>query len=180
MSLKKNLNSLLKESPQKSLYFFDESRFGTHSNIGHGWFLKGSRTPIKVKLGFENFYAYSSINPMTGEDFSLILPYVNTECLNMFLAEMSKALGDKEVIMVIDGASWHKSQDLQVPPNIQIVYLPPYSPELNPVERLWQYIKSNTIKNKVYENLNVLEETICNFIKNFDREIIKSVCSFNY
>ena len=98
----------------------------------------------------------------------------------MFLEEMSKDLGGKEVIMVMDGAGWHKSQDLKVPTNIQIVYLPPYSPELNPVERLWQYIKSNTIKNKIYENLSVLEEIICDFIKNFDRETIKSVCSFNY
>lgn len=141
---------------------------------------QGQSYVCKGKIGFENFYVYSAINPITGEGFSLILPYVNTQCFNMFLEEMSKDLGDKEVIMVLDGAGWHKSEDLKVPPNMQMVYLPPYSPELNPVERLWQYIKSNTIKNKVYENLSILQETICDFIKNFNREIIKSVCSFDY
>jgi len=180
MSLKKNLNSLLESAPHKSLYFFDETRFGTHSNIGHGWFPQGSRTAVKIKLGFQNFYAYSGVNPVSGEDFSLLLPYVNTECLNLFLSEMSENLKNQEIILVMDGASWHKSVGLNVPWNIQIVYLPPYSPELNPVERLWHYIKSNTIKNKIYENLLVLEEAICECIKNLNPTIIKSICSFGY
>jgi transposase len=71
-----------------------------------------------------------------------VLPYVNTGCLNLFLSEMSKNLGSLEIILVMDGAGWHKSKDLNVPWNIQIIYLPPYCPELNPVERLWNYIKS--------------------------------------
>jgi hypothetical protein len=108
MSLKKNLHNLLESAPHKSLYFFDESRFGTHSNVGHGWFSRGSRTVVKIKLGFENFYAYSGVNPMSGENFSLLLPYVNTDCLNLFLAEMSNNLGNQEIILVMDGASWHK------------------------------------------------------------------------
>lgn len=83
---------MLQLHPQKALYFFDESRFGTHSKIGHGWFEKGSRTGVKVKLGFENFYVYSAINPVFGDDFSLILPYVNTECLNLFfVGDVGKA-----------------------------------------------------------------------------------------
>lgn len=117
---------------------------------------------------------------MTGDDHSLILPYIDTKCMNLFLGEMERALGDQEVILVMDGAGWHKSHDLKIPTNIEIMYLPAYSPELNPVERLWQYIKSNTIKNKVHDNLNVLEDVICDFIKNFDKTVIQSVCAFNY
>lgn len=161
------------------LCFFDESRFGTHSNVGHGWFKKGSRTEVNIKLGFENFYLYSSVEPKTGEDFTLLLPYVNTECLNLFLEEMSKHLKGKEIILVLDGAGWHKSSMLKVPRNIEIVYLPPYSPELNPVERLWHYIKANTIKNKVYENLSSLEEVVCQFLTNLSPSTIKSICSYN-
>lgn len=70
---------------------------------------------------------------------------------------MSVKLGSSEAIVVMDCAGWHKSGNLKMPHNIEIIYLPPYSPELNPVERLWQYIKSNTIKNKVYANLEILE-----------------------
>ncbi len=63
---------------EKELFFFDESRFGTHSKVGHGWFKKGSRTQVKVKLGRENFYLYSAVNPRNGENFSLFAPNVNT------------------------------------------------------------------------------------------------------
>ncbi|WP_425361594.1 transposase [Candidatus Tisiphia endosymbiont of Ceraclea dissimilis] len=90
------------------MYFFDESRFGTHSKLGHGWFRKGSRTQVKIKIGFQNFYVYSAVNPITGDDFSLMMPNVNTMSLNMFLAEMSKHIGDQKAIVVMDCAGWHR------------------------------------------------------------------------
>lgn len=70
------------------MYFFDESRFGTHSKLGHGWFRKGSRTQVKIKIDFQSFYVYSAVNPIIGDDFSLMMPNVNTMSLNMFLAEI--------------------------------------------------------------------------------------------
>ena len=66
--------------------------------------------------------------------------------------------------MIMDGAGWHKSHNLKMPKNIQKVLLPPYCPELNPVERLWQYIKNNTIKNKVFETIGELEDELCRFV----------------
>lgn len=100
--------------------------------------------------------------------------------MNIFIKEFSEYLNGKSVIMVMDCAGWHKSKNLEVPENIKIVYLPPYSPELNPVERFWQYIKSLTIKNKVYDKIEELEDTICEFIKNLNPEIIKKTCHVNY
>lgn len=93
---------------------------------------------------------------------------------------MSKHLGNEEIILVMDGAGLHKSKDLSIPCNIQIVHLPPYCPELNPVERLWHYIKTHTIKNRIYDNLKTLENAICEYVENLDTEIIKSVCSYAY
>ena len=89
---KKNLIAKIEssENTKKLVFFFDESRFGTHSKIRHCWFKKGSRSPVNVKLGFQNFYLYSSVNPRNGESFSLILLYANTVCLNVFLSEFSK------------------------------------------------------------------------------------------
>ena len=72
MSLKKNL--AIEEN--KKLFFFDESRFGTHSKVGHGWFEKGKRTDVKVQLGFQNFYIYSAVNTISGDSFTLKLPYI--------------------------------------------------------------------------------------------------------
>ena len=114
----------------------DEARFGTHSKLGHGWFPTGIRSRVDVKLGFKNFYVYGAVEPSSGDGFSLILPKVNTECMNLFLQEMANTYKEEKILLVMDGAGWHKSVKLIVPVNIKIIYLPPYSPELNPVERL--------------------------------------------
>ena len=180
LSLKKNLEKKIEENPKKELYFFDESRFGTHSKIGHGWFPKGIRTSVSVKLGFENFYVYSAVSPKTGKDCSLLMPYVNSTCMNVFLDHMEKELEGREILLVMDGAGWHKSKGLKIPKNIEIIYLPPYSPELNPVERLWLYIKQHTIKNKIYKTISLLEDSICDFMKNLKIEQIKQICNYDY
>lgn len=162
------------------IYFFDEARFGTHSKLGHGWFETGSRTQVNVKLGFQNFYMYSSVNPNTGEAYTFIADKVNTESFNSYLEEFSKQLGEKEIFLVLDGASWHKSKNLVIPKNITIIYLPPYSPELNPVERLWEYIKSKILHNKIYESISELEISLTDFYKMLNTDTIRNICSYGY
>ncbi len=131
-----------------------------------------------MKLGFKNFYLYSSIDSNNGKHFTILLPNVNTDCMNVYLKELSKEIkGD--FILIMDGAGWHKSKNLIIPKNIQIILLPPYCPELNPVERLWRYIKDNTIKNKVFETLTELENLVCKFVRNLGNEIIKNTCFVN-
>lgn len=100
--------------------------------------------------------------------------------MNVFLDEFAKTLEGKEVLLIMDGAGWHKSRDLIVPSNIAIMYLPPYSPELNPVERLWLYIKKAVLYNRVYDKLEDLENAVCNFINNLNCNIIANICSINY
>jgi transposase len=110
----------------------------------------------------------------------LLLPKANTACMNIFLSELSKEWGNRTVILVVDGAGWHKSKDLGVPNNIKLVYLPPYSPELNPIERLWLYIKKATIRNRIYETIDELEEIVCNFINDLEEATLKSICNLDY
>ncbi len=163
------------------LYFFDESRFETHSNIvGHGWFEKGRRTALKYNLGYKNFYLYSSVNPLNGNNFSLILPNVDTVNFNVFLKEFVKTLGTKEAIIIVDGASWHRSKALDIPENVKIIIQPPYSPELNPVEKLWQYIKRHTIKNRLFEKLSLIENSICEMLKSMTKQQLMTICNANY
>ncbi len=126
-------------------------------------------------MGFENFYVYSAVNTDDGKHFSLLLPSVDTECMNIFLAELSKNITAK-IILIMDGAGWHKSKSLVIPSNIQILLLPPYCPELNPVEKLWRYIKDHTIKNKVFEVLAELEDEVCAFIAELKSDVVKSIC----
>ena len=168
------------EHPNKVLLFFDESRFGTHSKLGHGWFPRGLRTQVKAKLGFENFYLYSTVNPQTGDDFTLVLPNVNAQCLSIFLEKLSHSIGNQEIVFVMDGAGWHKAKDLTVPANIELIILPPYSPELNPVERFWRFIKQHTIKNKVFESVADLEKEVSTFLQSLDPALIASLCKVEY
>lgn len=158
----------------------DESRFGTHSKIGHGWFKTGIRTPVKIKLGYKNFYLYSATSPKTGKEFTLLLPSVNIDCMNIFLKEFAKVNHGKKIAIVMDGAGWHKSEKLILPKNIRIIIQPPYSPEINPTEKLWQYIKDHTIKNRIYKTLQELENVVCKFVRTLTPEIIKSVCKVIY
>lgn len=103
------------------------------------------------------------------------MPNVDTDCMNLYLKELSEEIKEN-FILIMDGAGWHKSKNLIIPKNIQIVLLPPYCPELNPVEMLWKYIKNNTIKNKVFETLKNLEDEICDFIKELTLDIVIRVC----
>lgn len=100
--------------------------------------------------------------------------------MNIFLSEFAKVNKDQKIVMVMDGAGWHKSDKLKYPKNIRIIILPPYSPELNPVEKLWQYIKDHTIKNRIYKTLPQLERAVCKFVSGLNLEIIKSVCGVSY
>ena len=167
-------------NPTAHLLFFDESRFGTHSKIGHGWFEIGSRTQIHISLGFKNFYVYSAVSNLNGFNFNLIMPNVDSQCMNVYLSELSKALHGENIILVLDGAGWHRSVTLIIPDNIKLVYLPPYSPELNPVERLWAYMKYHLIRNRIYSSLSALEEAVLNFIRVLTNDVVKSICSCDY
>ena len=100
--------------------------------------------------------------------------------MNVFLEEFAKIIKQRKVLIVMDGAGWHKSDKLIFPQNIRIIIQPPYSPELNPIERLWQHIKDNTIKNRVYKTLPELEDKVCKFVRTLNPEVIRSVCNVIY
>lgn len=170
----------IEKEQNKRVFFFDESRFGTHSKIGHAWLETGKRTPMPVKLGFKNFYLYSAIELGKGEHFTLEIPHVNTICMNVFLEEFSKNYPLDKILLVMDGAGWHRSKKLIVPNNIEIIYLPPYSPELNPVERFWEHIKRHTIRNKIYLTLNSIKDAVASFLNDLQAEFISSLCSFQF
>ena len=103
------------------------------------------------------------------------MPNVDTDCMNAYLHELSREITE-DFILIMDGAGWHKSKNLIIPKNIEIILLPPYCPELNPVEMLWKYIKDNTIKNKAFETLQILENEVCEFVAKLENNVVMSVC----
>jgi hypothetical protein len=105
-------------SPQRKVFFFDESRFGLKPTLGRCWARKGVRISAPVNPSYKNFYVYSSVSPITGEPFHLFLPNVNTEMMNIYIHEMAAAYPDFEIMLVMDRAGWHKSKTLQKPVKI--------------------------------------------------------------
>jgi len=96
-------------------------------------------------------YVFAAVNPVTGASSALITPTVNTDYMNAHLEFISQEAGpDTHVVLVLDQAGWHMAKALKVPDNITLHHLPPYSPELNPVERVWAYLKSHYLSNRVY------------------------------
>ena len=100
--------------------------------------------------------------------------------MQLYINEFAKELGEEEIVLLMDGAGWHKSKELVIPSNIDIIYLPPYSPELNPVERLWLYIKKATIYNKIYETLEELEDAVALFLTNLKNNTVAKICHYEY
>lgn len=106
----------------------------------------------------ENTYVYSTVRVADGQMDSLVLPWVNTACMQIFLDEVSSRYPDERLIMVMDGAGWHKSKLLEVPSNMRIIVLPPYSPELNPVENIWEELREKYFHNRVFSSILALED----------------------
>jgi transposase len=175
------MEEFLQES-ETDIFFFDEGRFGLKSTLHRVWAKKGkqAKLEVKVKQGYKNTYIYSAISPKTGDSFSYILPFVNTEIMNIYLREFSKEYRNKTIIMVMDQAGWHRSKDLIIPKNIKIIYLPPYSPELNPVERFWKWIRKETTHNRLFDTLEDMISAIEIGFKPLTNDVFKSICSCSY
>lgn len=131
---------------------------------------------MNVKLGFKNFYVYGAIEPASGEIFTLLLPSVNTEAMSVFLKELAQQYPEENITLVMDGAGWHTAKKLHIPANIKIVFLPPYCPELNPVERFWLHIKKELLRNKIYNSLDQLKDATCSLLKDLPPLTIFSIC----
>lgn len=164
------------------LYFQDEARFGRMSNPVTCWCPEGFRPFVKMQRVREYIYSYSAVCPSDGDSFSLIMPNVNTDIMTIFLEEFSKCYKDYRIVMVMDGASWHKSDNIKTFENIRTIFQPPYSPEVNPVEHLWKHIREKYLKNHYWDTLDNLINALSDALYEIylDKETIKSLTSFNW
>lgn len=178
--LLKKLPEILRKRPDADVFFFDEGRFGFQPVTGRRWTRKGVHSITIVRPGYKNFYAFSAVNPNTGEEITLFLPWVNTAMMKLFLDHLSQVLDKRSCFLVMDQAGWHGSADLEIPSNIEIVFLPPYSPELNPVERLWQWLKRHSLRNRCHENLETMMDAVQECLQEATPSFLKNLCRCNY
>lgn len=100
---------------------------------------------------------YGAVSVTDGQLDTLILPHVNGQCMQLFLDEVAQRHVDDRIVMVLDGAGWHQSGSLSLPSNLRLLKLPPYSPELNPVEHLWDELREKSFHNRVFDSIDALE-----------------------
>ena len=166
----------------KKLFFQDESRFGLMTQAGRRWARKGQRPETLYRQTRQYLALFASVCPETGEMSSLISPYMNTHAMSVHLKYLSEEHPDTCNVVVLDGAGWHRSKDLEVPDNVKLIPLPPYSPQLNPVERVWAYFKSHFTRGAYFEDLDEVEERVVEGARclHFNPEILKSVARAEY
>jgi transposase len=161
------------------LFFQDESRFGLFTRNGK------SLTAIRVKpictfqQVFKSTWLSGAFSPITGDHFQMILPNCNAENFQVFLNDFSKENPTELKIMVLDNGRFHKAKKLIIPENIVLLFLPPYSPELNPAEKMWAKYKRE-FTNKFFTSLDEVDEFITNIVKATCKKQVMSICGFSY
>ena len=159
----------------------DEARFGQQGTLTKIWAPRGSR-PVAVKqTRYEWVYLYGAVDPVTGDSAALLLPHVNTDCMNLFLKVLAETLApDEHAVLVMDNAGWHHSGGIEMPENITPMFLPPYAPELNPIERLWAYLKSHCLSNRAYADYQALLDAGVDAWRTLTDALVRSICATSW
>jgi transposase len=139
------------------LMFQDEARFGRISDVRRCWCPRPHRPMVKSMVSQEYAYAYAALSPAEGRMDSLILPHVNGQCMQLFIDEVAMRYPNERLVMVLDGAGWHRSEAIRLPDNLRLLLLPPYSPELNPMEHIWDDLREKHFHNHVFDSIDALE-----------------------
>jgi putative transposase len=145
--------------------FQDEAGFGRINKPKRCWCPAGVRPNVPCHHIREYRYLYGAVSPTDGDLFALVMPYTNTVCMNVFLRELSKAYLDDYILLVIDNAAWHSSGALQVPENILLYPLLPYTPELNPIEMIWDEVREKGFRNEIFTSLEKVIIRLCNCVR---------------
>jgi transposase len=128
---------------------------------------------------FQSTYLFGAFSPITGDSLLLELPHCNADSFQLFLDELSITNLNEYKIVVLDNGAFHHAKRLKIPENIKLLFLPPYSPELNPAEKMWAKYK-RTFTNRLYKSLDELSLFIQEVVKNTEKSAIISTCSFSY
>ncbi len=144
------------------IWFQDEARIGQKNKITRRWAKRGTRPSAPRDQRTRSAYLFGAICPEQGKAAGLVLPWCNTAAMDLHLTEISRAVApDAHGVVIMDQAGWHTTAKLTVPDNISIVMLPSRSPELNPVENIWQFMRDNWLSNRVFKSYNDIVDHCC-------------------
>jgi transposase len=144
------------------IWFQDEARVGQKNKITRRWAKRGTRPSAPRDQRTASAYIFGAICPSEGKGAGLVLPSCNSEAMALHLAEISLAVAPgAHALVLLDQAGWHVSTKLPVPNNITLVPLPSKSPELNPVENIWQFIRDNWLSNRIFKSYGDILDHCC-------------------
>ena len=126
------------------------------------WFERGRRPEGVIDHRYASAWIYAAVRPGADEAFALVLPEVSAEAMQAFLDGFAASLPQRvHAALLLDGAGWHTAADIAVPPNISLIFLPPYSPSLNPVERVWLYLRERFLSLRIFADLDAIIDGCC-------------------
>jgi len=155
--------------------FQDEAGFGRINKPKYCWCTKGTRPQVPCHHIREYRYVYGCVDPVSGDNFFLIMPSCDSACMNVFLEKLSEQYPDDMILMCCDGARWHKSGTLVIPKNIEPFFIPPYTPEMNPIEQIWKELRKMGFRNEVFQTLDKVVDRLCDTIQNLSNATVRSI-----
>lgn len=155
--------------------FQDEAGFGRINKPKNCWCERGMRPNVPCHHIREYMYAFGGVDPVEGDSCFLVLPYSNTVCMNLFLKELSDSYADDFILLCCDGAAWHKSATLEIPENIELFFIPPYTPEMNPIEQIWKELRQIGFRNEIFATLDKVVDRLCASINSLSKSTIMSI-----
>ena len=157
------------------ILFQGEAGVGRISKPKACWCRKGVRPTVPCHHIREYRYVYGAVEPETGDGCFWVMTRCDTESMNFFLEKLSEQYTDDYILLICDGAAWHKSTELIIPENIELFFIPPYTPEMNPIEQIWKEIRKRGFQNEVFDSLEAVIDRLCFTIKNLPATVIKSI-----
>jgi len=156
------IRATLAPSTPIEIWFQDEMRVGQKNKLTYRWAKKGSRPRTDHDQRTQSTYLFDAVCPDRGTGAALVLPFCNTEAMQLHLEEIStKVAPEAHAIVLLDQAGWHHANALTIPPNVSLFPLPPRSPELNGQENIWQYMRQNWLSNRIFKCFDDIVDHCC-------------------
>ena len=144
------------------LMFQDEARVGQKGRVCHRWYTKGERPMGRADQRYTFAYIYGAVEPSSDNAFALVLPEASTNAMQIYLDKFAETIApDEHIVMVMDQAGWHGAKALNVPDSITIELLPARSPQLNPIERVWLYMKQKYLSHRLLDDYDAIQDAAC-------------------
>jgi transposase len=161
------------------LFSQDESRYGLFPVVSRRITLPGIKPVGEIDYGYESVYLYGAVEPLTGEGVFYEFSHLTADCFQIFLNKFSHAFPESLNLLVLDNGRFHHAKCLEIPDNVLLLFLPPYSPELNPIERFWQDIKAKLFA-QTYKTLQDMQAKVTEILLKYSDAVMAKLTGFSH